>query len=468
MADNEQAKFLTGNLFRHVTTMSLTASIGLMAIFLVDLADMVFISMLGEPELAAAIGYSGAILFFTTSFSIGMSIAAGALVAQALGGGDKNLARSQATSTIVTGLVVSSIFAAIVWINLPFLSALMGASGNTLTMSVGYLQIIIPSLPLLTVGMVGSAVLRGHGDARRAMMVTLIGGAINAVLDPILIFGLDLELTGAALASVATRVGIAAAALWPIFKVYGGLDRPNFPHLMRDLAPILAIAVPGILTQLATPLGSAYVTRTMAEFGEAAVAGMAMVGRLTPVALAVVFALSGAIGPILGQNFGAGQFDRVRGAFRDGILFVAVCVLGATLVLFLLREPIAQLFGATGIARELVFLFCGPLALLFFFTGVMFVCNAAFNNLHHPYYSTWLNWGRNTLGTVPLVALGASYYGAKGVLIGQAFGGVLFALIAWILAYRVINKQENAKKPLGVPKPFVHRTRLLQLFLHRR
>lgn len=89
----ERAKFLNGNLFAHVAVMSLTASVGLMAVFVVDLIDMIFISMLGKAELAAAVGYAGAILFFTTSFSIGLAIAAGALVARALGGGATDLAR---------------------------------------------------------------------------------------------------------------------------------------------------------------------------------------------------------------------------------------------------------------------------------------------------------------------------------------------------------------------------------------
>ena len=85
---NEQARFLEGSLIRHISVMSATASIGLMAVFLVDLVDMIFISMLGRDELAAAVGYAGAILFFTTAFGIGMAIAAGALVARALGEGD--------------------------------------------------------------------------------------------------------------------------------------------------------------------------------------------------------------------------------------------------------------------------------------------------------------------------------------------------------------------------------------------
>jgi len=67
---SEQAKFLEGSLFKHISVMSLTASVGLMAVFLVDFVDMIFISMLGKAELAAAIGYAGAILFFTSSFGI--------------------------------------------------------------------------------------------------------------------------------------------------------------------------------------------------------------------------------------------------------------------------------------------------------------------------------------------------------------------------------------------------------------
>jgi len=82
-----RAVFLEGNLFRHVSVMALTSSIGLMAVFAVDFIDMIFISMLGNAALAAAVGYAGAILFFTTAFGIGMSIAAGALVARALGQG---------------------------------------------------------------------------------------------------------------------------------------------------------------------------------------------------------------------------------------------------------------------------------------------------------------------------------------------------------------------------------------------
>ncbi len=465
-APEAQAKFTRGNLFGHISVMSLTASVGLMAVFLVDFVDMIFISMLGKAELAAAVGYAGAILFFTTSFGIGMAIAAGALVARALGAGRPEEARRRATNALIYGVIFGAIFAATVWFNLAFLAGLLGATGATLELAVHYLQIIVPSLPFLMVGMIGGAILRAHGDARRAMMATIWGGLVNAVLDPILIFGLDLELTGAALASVAARIVIAVTALLPLIRHYGGFDRPTTSSLTIDMRPILAIAVPAILTQLATPIGQAYVTRAMAEFGEEAVAGMAIVARMTPVGFGIIFALSGAIGPIIGQNAGAGLDGRVRGAFKDGLLFTAIVVVVVSGLFFLARPGIQMLFQLEdGVALTLVFLFAGPLSLMFFFNGVIFVANAAFNNLGHPFYSTIVNWGRHTFGTIPFVLLGGAWYGAPGIMIGQYLGGAVFAVVAIILALRVMAKERTKTQD---QEPFARQARLFSLLHHRR
>ncbi|MCV6586763.1 MAG: MATE family efflux transporter [Marinibacterium sp.] len=461
MAD---AKFLTGSLFRHVAVMSLTASVGIMAVFLVDFIDMVFISMLGKAELAAAVGYAGSILFFTTSITIGMAIAAGALVARALGAGTPDIARQKATHALIYGVGLGVIFSVLIWIHVPDFVRWIGAEGQTADLAVRYLRIIVPTLAFMMLGMIGSALLRAHGDARRAMMVTLYGGATNAVLDPILIFGLDLELTGAALASVAARLVMAATALVPLVRHYGGFTRPSLAGMAGDLSPVLAIALPAILTQLATPVGMAYVTRAMSDYGEGAVAGMAIVARLTPLAFCVIFAVSGAVGPIIGQNFGAQQQDRVLGTYRAAMVFCGAYVLAVSVLLFALRGPVAALFDAQGVTRDLIYLFCGPLALSYFFNGGIFVSNAAFTNLGHPFYSTWINWGRHTLGTIPFVLLGAMVWGAEGVLIGQAVGGVIFAGVAVILARRVM-----AREPVADATPvFSQRARLVQIFNLRR
>ena len=436
-----QAKFVTGNLFAHVAVMSLTASVGLMAIFVVDLINMMYISWLGDEVLTAAIGYGGAVLFFTTAFGIGLSVGVSALVARAVGARDPALARQRATEGLVLSLGFGIVFAALVWMVLPQIVAALGAKGRVAEETLWFLRLVTPGQPLLMIGMVGAAIQRAHGAARSSMMVTVWGAVVLAVLDPILILWLDLELTGAALAGWGSRLAMCAMALWPIWRRLGGFAPISWRSLRDSMAPLFAISGPAVLTQLATPVGQAVVTRMVAGFGEAAVTGMAIAGRLTPVAFGMIFALSGAIGPIMGQNLGAGRMDRVRRTFWDAVLFTALVIGVMSALLFVLRGAIADLFQAQGLARDLVFLFCGPLSLLFFFNGLIFVANATCNNLGAAFQSTMVNWGRHTIGTLPFAYWGAQHWGAEGVLIGQAAGGILFGALAVFLALRVIDRR---------------------------
>ena len=436
----QQAKFVTGGLTKHIVTMSLTSAIGFVALFVVDLADMLFISMLGIDELAAAIGFAGTILFMTTSISIGMAIAGGAMVARLLGEKKPKLATELLTHVLIVGVVFAVIFASIIYLNLYGLTALIGATGNTQELAVSYLKILIPSMPIMLVGIVASAALRSHGAAKLSMVVILVAGVVNAILDPIFIFVLNMGLDGAAWASVVSRMAMASVAVWYVVRRFGGFSGLSLMAMRRDLRPIAAIAIPAMLANIAAPIGGAYVIKVAAEFGESAVAGMAIIGRVTPVAFALIFAMSGAIGPIIGQNFGAGKHDRVREAFNSSMLLIVMYVVPVVVILYFLRNIIADLFDAQGLARDLIFLFCGPLSLAWIFNGVIFIGNAAYNNLGHPFYSTWINWGRNTFGIIPFVYFGAQYWGAQGVLIGQMAGGVFVAIVSFFLAERLMKK----------------------------
>lgn len=429
----------------HVSRMSLTASIGLLAIFAVDFIDMVFISMLGNEALAAAVGYAATLLFFTNSINIGLSIAAGSLVSQSVGAGEKTKAQIYATSVAGFAVIIGIIIPIVILLNRESILALLGAEGQVLSLAARYVTIILPSMSVMGVAMTAMAVLRAYGDARRSMFCTLYGGAANAALDPLFIFGFGLGLDGAAIASVIARIVMMVFALYPAIRVHKGFSRPSLEGTAKSFAAISAIALPAVLTNVATPVGNAIVTRHIAQFGTDAVAGMAVIGRLMPVALAAIFALSGAIGPIIGQNFGAGQTDRVKETFRAGVIFAGVYILVISALLFLLRAPISNLFDATGETRALIYLFCGPLALMSFFNGLIFVANASFNNLGHPTYSTWINWGRHSVGTWIPVIIGAQLMGAAGVLIGQAIGGMVFAGIAWVLVQRVMRHSGPTK-----------------------
>ena len=168
MATAGSAKFLSGSLMRHVSVMSFTASIGLMAIFAVDFVDMVFISMLGNDALAAAVGYAGTLLFFTNAINIGLSIAAGSLVARSVGAGKDTEAREHATSVAMFGVVTGLLVPVLVLWNLAFLLGLLGAEGEVARLASRYIWIILPSMPAMAIAMTAMAVLRARlYEARR-------------------------------------------------------------------------------------------------------------------------------------------------------------------------------------------------------------------------------------------------------------------------------------------------------------
>jgi putative MATE family efflux protein len=433
-------KFTQGAIMRHVVVMTGTGSIGLMSIFVVDFLNLFYIALLGQQELAAAIGYAGTVLFFTVSLCIGITIAGTALVSRAFGARKREEARRIATSSLVfmTAITIVLSLAA-----LPLLSAILtlfGASGRTHDIAWRFLAIVMPATPLMGLGMACSGVLRAADDARRAMYVTLSGGLLTAVLDPLLIFGFGLGVDGAAIASVLARIALALVGLHGCIRAHDLLARPSAGAALADARPLSGIALPAIIANIATPVGNAIVTAAIARYGDSAVAGFAVIGRIVPLAFGAIFALSGSIGPILGQNFGAGRLDRVRRTLTDSMIFIAVYCVLMWIALVLLRDTAVRIFGASGEGAELIRFFCLYVAPTWLFVGATFVANAAFNNLGFPTWSSVFNWGRATVGTVPFVWLGATQFGPEGVIAGQAAGTVVFGIASILVAFRVVDR----------------------------
>ena len=435
----DRAPFTHGSTMRHVVVMAATGAVGLVAIFVVDLANLFYISLLGQQELAAAVGYASTIMFFSVSLCIGLAIAATAITARALGARDEAAAYRNATSSLIIMGGLTILVSVLMYPALGPMLSLIGAKGETHAIALGFMKIVVPSIPLMGAGICLSSLLRARGDARRAMYVTLSAGLSAAVLDPLLIFGFDLKVTGAAIAIVLVRIIMVGVGIHGVWVVHRMLARPDIAWLMRTIRPFMVIGVPAMLTQIATPVGNAYVTGAIAQFGDDAVAGWAIVGRVMPLVFAAIFSLSGAVGPILSQNYGAGLFHRVNTTMRDSLVFLMVYVGGMWLLLALSYPYLIEAFGARGDAADMIRFFCLFVAGSFIFNAALFVANAAFNNLGSPVLSTLFNWGRATLGVIPFVHVGLAY-GPQGVLAGWGLGGVVFGALAVIIAFRTLAR----------------------------
>ena len=441
-----QGKFVTGSTLQHVLSMTAAGSIGLVAIFAVDLLNLFYISLLGQKELTAALGYAGTLLFFVLSLGIGLSIAVSALTSRALGQGDRDKAKRLAGASLFWMVASMTLCAMAIYPFLDPLLRLLGATGVTADLALRVSRIVLPSAPLLGAGMCLGALLRALGDGKRSMYVTLGAGAATALLDPLLIFGFGLGLDGAAIATVLARFVMLGIGLYGLVRVHKLYAWPDVAILRETSKPFFAIGLPSVLTQIATPVGNAFVTAAIAPFGDSAIAGWAVVVRIIPVAFAVLFALSASVGPIIGQNLGAGRYDRLQSTLRDSLKVVVVYVVAVWLLLALCSALLADTFGATGQGREVIVFFCVFVAGSYVFNGAVFVANAAFNNLGFALYSTALNWGRATLGVVPFIWLGAHFGGLKGLLAGYGLGVVLFGVIGVWGSFKVLAQLEQKAK----------------------
>ena len=440
MTGNTQARFVSGSIMRHVVIMTFTGALGLMAMFLVDLADLFFLSLLNQTEITAAIGYAGTIVFANLSMSLGTGIAAAALVARNLGARQTERAQEFASSCLLFALLVSASITAVIAITSPWLLDLLGAHGEAKRLALLFIWTLTPGYILIAGAVCCAFILRGLGDARRAMYITLSAAIITAVLDPIFILVFKLGIQGAALANVIGYGVSFLIGLNGVARVHRFLVPPRLGALRRDLPEIRAIAVPAILTQLATPFANAYMTRAVAPFGDEAVAASAIIGRLVPVAFGIIFSLSGSVGPIIGQNFGARQYDRVRQTLKDGLKFSILYSLITSALLFIFKHDIAEAFRASGRTVDLVVFFCTFVAVSWAFAGGQFVANAAFNNLGRPNLSTWFNWGKATVGTIPFAMAGAQMGGPEGVMVGTAAGSVIFGIASVLAAFRIAGR----------------------------
>ncbi|MBV9289895.1 MAG: polysaccharide biosynthesis C-terminal domain-containing protein [Hyphomicrobiales bacterium] len=430
---------------RHVAVMTATGAVGLMAVFAVDLLSLFWVSRLGNQAFQAAVNYVGLATFFAMSINIGLTIAVSATVSRALGAGDRPSGRRLASSALTITTVVSAVVAALMFVFRDWgLTRLVHASGESFEVASNFLAITIPGNVPLAVGMAMSGVLRAVGDPRRAMYVTLSAAIVTAVLDPLFIFGLGLGVYGAAWAAVAARLCLLFAGWRGSIGVHDMIARPNLAAARGDFAPIMAIGLPAILANLATPVGSAYTVRVLSDFGQAAIAAGAIMDRLAPVAFGVIFALTGSVGPIIGQNYGARLMGRVRRALTDSFILSIAYVLAAWAALALAAPLVALIFDARGESADYLTFYCRWGVVAWLFLSCLFVANTAFNNLGFPVLAMAFNWARATLGTIPFVTFGARYGGVKGALVGVALGCAVFGLIAVAAAYAATGRLANA------------------------
>ncbi|QHQ37202.1 MATE family efflux transporter [Algicella marina] len=450
MSGAGEPRFVTGSTLRHVVVMTVAGSAGLLFMFLVDFIALWWIGQLRDEQLVAAVGFAWTIQFAAVSVGIGLMIATLALVSRALGRNDNDGARRLATSAMVLTVGLQTAVAVLVLIFRREILAVSGAEGETLEIGARYLALSTPSLTVMALSMVAAAVLRAKGEALQSMSVTLSAGAVSLVADPALIIWAGLGVDGAAYGVAVSRCVSAAVGFWMVARWHGLFGRPRWEDIRATWVPFMAIAMPAVATQMSTPFGNWVLTLAIAEHGDSAVAGWGVVTRLTVLAFGGIFALSGAIGGIFGQNYGVGRMDRVAATYLDALKFCVVYTLVVWAALAAADGWMIRSFALSIEGAEVVRAFTRYAAGAFLFTGALFVANSAFNNLDRPLWSTGFNWLRDGLLMYPTALLMGGWLGAAGVIYAQAVAGVIVGVVAAAAGWHYV-KSLRGRVPVAAP-----------------
>lgn len=442
----QHARFVSGPLGGHVIEMILTGWASMLAVFAVEFLSLLYLGTLKDEAVLGAVGFGSMTQFTIISVCIGVTVGGAALVSRALGAEDAARARTLAGASLIlmaaTALAAGALFLAAIG---PFTAAI-GLAEDVRGHLLSYVLITTPFAVVMGLGMMLSNLLRAAGHGRQSMWVLLAGTATVAVLDPIVIFVLDGGMEGIAWAGGVGRVATLALGGWLVFRKHRLVAWPARKALREHLTAIGSIALPAALTTLATPASVIFTVSTYSSFGPSVLAGATVVDRLLQLAYSLFFVLPGAIGPILGQNLGAGQWERVQQTVGLTVRWALLYGFAAAIVLAVLAPWMPDVFQVTGPGRDLIIFFCRYGGFAWALNSLFFVSIAVFNNLGYATYSTAIGWLRATLGTLPFVWVGAHYGGPEGVMLGQMAGFALFSLIAMALCRRVLRAP-----PAGYP-----------------
>lgn len=423
-----------GPVARTLFLLSAPMMMGVSSSILVQAFEMYFIGQLGTKEIAA-VTFTFPLTMALSSVALGISIGTSSVIARIVGARDTESARKLATHSLILVGSLMSLLSFCGWLAINPIFTAMGAQPETIELIQVYLNIVFLSFPFMTVMMVAGSVMRANGSANIPGIAMTSASLLNLILDPILIFGLfgfpRLELAGAAWALGISRILTCFVMLY--FVRSHDMMNPSriFEGFVSSCKQVLHVGVPATATQLIGPVSGGIITALLATHGEAVIAGFGIASRIEAVSVMLLFALSGSIGPFVGQNWGANEKLRVREGVQVAYRFCLLWGLFALAVLWLFGDEIAALVDDNGAAVRAAAIYLAIVPVSYGAWGVLMMASASFNALGKPLPSTLLAFMRMFVIYVPLALLFNHWFGYPGIFTATAIANCLMAAVAF-------------------------------------
>jgi putative MATE family efflux protein len=405
---------------------------GIFAMMTFNIVDTWFVGQLGTRELAA-MSFTFPVVMTLMSVAIGLSAGTSSVLARAVGHDDRDLMQRLATDSLLLSALITCVLAVIGYLTIDPLFRLLGASEQLLPLIREYMIPWYAGLLFMLLPMVGMGLLRATGDASSAGRILIVSAVLNVLIDPLLIFGYAgfprLELAGAAYATVLARAFSVIAALWLLHSRMGLITTARVPlrRILRSWAGILHVGLPAAGTNIIIPIANGVIVAMVATYGAAAIAGLGIATRVEMFSLIIFYAISGIIGPFVGQNLGAARRDRILLALKQCFIFCLGFGAVVAVVVGIFAVPIAGLFSDSDEAIRVAALYLWIVPISYGAAGIVMLVNASFNGLGRPLPATVISVTRMVIVYVPLAFAGKLLFGVPGIFAAYALSNILTA-----------------------------------------
>lgn len=421
--------------------------IGMLINALYNLVDAYFVGGLGESQMGAI-----SIVFPLGQVVVGLGLmfgnGAASYLSRLLGCGDKDTANKVASTALYSSVLVGAIIIILATIFLKPILTLLGATDTIMPYALTYARIYVVSCIFNVFNVTMNNIVTSEGAAKTTMCALLLGAILNIGLDPIFIYVLEMGVAGAA---IATAISQLVSTL--VYLNYVLRKKSAFTFSVREFAPtkqmmaeILKIGVPTLTFQLLTSLSIALINRAANGYGDAVIAGMGAVTRVTSMGTLVVFGFLKGFQPIAGFSYGAKKFDRLQEAIKTSILWSTIfCVIVGLLMAVFSTQIISQFTdgNAEMISVGQKSLIANGFSFMLF--GFYTVYSSLFLALGKGTAGFILGACRQGICFVPVILILPVLWGLNGILYAQPIADVISAVITIFMALH-LHKELSAEK----------------------
>jgi len=412
-------------------------ALGLIAIISFDAVDLFFVSRLGDAPLAA-ISFCFPVLWLLTSVIIGFEAGAASTVSRAIGTGDNERARRLTTHTAMLAGLTTFIICLVGLMSIYTVFPLLGATPELMPLVEDYMQIWYWSVPASAISWICLASMRARGNTMLEGKIIVIAAIINAILDPIMIFGLfgfpRLEMAGAALATLTANCIVLAGTLSYLHFNLRVFASPftRLATLLDSWRQVLHVGLPAMLTNTIVPISNAIIVAMVADYGVDAVAGFGVAIRIEPIALIGFYALSAITSPFMGQNFAAKKIARLKEAHRVIGRFCVLYGFALAIVFSVVARPLTGLFSDTAEIQTVAMNYLWIMCISYGGYGVVMSVCSGFNGVGYPLPGVVISAARALVLFLPLAMAGQWLFSLNGIFIASAVANIVVGVAAWL------------------------------------